>query len=379
MNGLSGVFTGERVMKTSLLVGLGLLLTALTAISAKAQQIFDLVEPTGEVTAIAKIQSGQILVQSLSGQQAFFSRDPTLDSLGGEFLGYYSPKMNRALRFPRSGVGVMQTAGLGDPRPRFINTRRSVRLRRGQVVSPWTFGPPIFFPGQLFPVHPVHAGHHLQPWQWYGPPFDPLVPGYTAWWPRPQSILVDAVVVPDPPLPPARLKLLNDGRREVQVEVRDLQDSSKTRQLRIQPDSSIDIELVRDTGGKRIEQFRVLTPYGFSGGREIVTEYEPAVRYELVVHEWAMQSIAIDRTGRSPNVIEDINFQGRGIGRFFLPPGPLLQSGVIGVHSAAVRQKNSGTVPPLVPPEDLPKRGGRPLEDAVLEAQRAAQRRAAGN
>ena len=72
MNGLSGVFTGERVMKTSLLVGLGLLLTALTAISAKAQQIFDLVEPTGEVTAIAKIQSGQILVQSLSGQQAFF-------------------------------------------------------------------------------------------------------------------------------------------------------------------------------------------------------------------------------------------------------------------------------------------------------------------
>jgi hypothetical protein len=374
-------------MKTFIILGLGLLITTLTTISAKAQQTFDLVEPTGEVTAIAKIESGQILVRSLAGQRASFSRDPSLDSLGGEFIGYYSPKMNRALRFPRSGSGVMQTAGLGDPRPRFINTRRTVRLRRGQVVPPWTFGAPIFFPGQLFPGHPGHlfpghpghVAHHLQPWQWYGLPFDPVVRGYTAWWRRPQAILVDAVVVPDPPLPPARLKLVNDGRREVQVEVRDLQNSTRTRQMRIQPRSSTDIELIRDTGGKRIEQFRVMTRYGYAGSREIVTEYEPAVRYELVVHEWAMQSVAIDRTGKSPNVIEDINFQGRGIGRFFLPPGPLLQSGVIGVHSAAERQKNSGTVPPLIPPEDLPKRGGRTLEDAVLEAQRAAQRRASGN
>jgi hypothetical protein len=203
--------------------------------------------------------------------------------------------------------------------------------------------------------------------------------GYAAWWLRPQSVLVDAVVVPNPPLPPARLKLVNDGRRELQVEIRDLQDQTRTRDIRIQPNSATDIELVRDTGGKRIEQFRVRTPYGYRSTREIVTEFEPAVRYELVVREWAMQSVAIDRTGKSPNVIEDINFQGRGIGRFFLPPGPLLQSGVIGAYSAALRQKNGGTVPPLVPTEDLPKRGGRLLEDAVLEAQRAAQRRAAGN
>ena len=366
-------------MKTAINVGFGLLITTLTTVPVRGQQTFDLVEPTGEVTATARIQGGQIMVQSRAGQRASFSRDPSFDSLGGEFLGYYSPKMDRALRFPRSGVGVMQTVGLGDPRPRFINTRRVVRLRRGQVVSPLTFGAPIFFPGHLFPRHQFHPRQHLHPWQWYGPSFDPFVYGYAAWWPRPQSILVDAVVVPDPPLPPARLKLVNDGRREIQVEIRDLQDSVRTRTMRIRPNSSVDIELIRDTGGKRIEQFRLMTPYGYPRTREIVTEYEPAVRYELVVHEWAMQSIAIDRTGKSPNVIEDINFQGRGIGRFFLPPGPLLQSGVIGVYSAALRQQNGGTVPPLVPQEDLPKRGGRTLEDAVLEAQRAAQRRAAGN
>ena len=162
MAGFSDWFTGERVMKTSLIVGLGLLVTMLTSVSAEAQQTFDLVEPTGEVTAIAKIQSGQILVQSLAGQRASFSRDPSLDSLGGEFIGYYSPKMNRALRFPRSGSGVMQTAGLGDPRPRFINTRRTVRLRRGQVVPPWTLGPPFFFRVSCFPAIQVTCSRAIR-------------------------------------------------------------------------------------------------------------------------------------------------------------------------------------------------------------------------
>ncbi len=372
-------------MKMSINVFLCLLGFTFFSVPVSGQQAFDLVEPTGEVTATARIEGGQISVQSRAGQRAVFNRDPSFDSLGGDFVGYYSPQIDRALRFPRSGVGVMQTAGLADARPRFINTRRAVRLRPGQIVSPLTFAPPIFFPGQLFPHHRYYPrqqnnpGQHWYPWHWYGPSVDPFIQGYAGWWRRPQSILVDSVFVPNPPLPPARLKLVNDGRREVQVGIRDLQDSARNRSMRILPNSSADIELIRDTGGKRIEQFRIMGPFVSTRNREVVSEYEPPIRYELVIHEWAMQSVAIDRTGKSPNVIEDINFQGRGIGRFFLPPGSLLQSGVIGVYSAAVRQQNGGTVPPLVPQEDLPKRGGRNLGDAVLEAQRAAQRRAVGN
>ena len=372
-------------MKMSINVVLSLLGFVLLSVSVRAQQTFDLVEPTGEVTATARIEGGQISVQSRAGQRAIFNRDPSFDSLGGDFVGYYSPKIDLALRFPRSGVGVMQTAGLADARPRFINTRRAVRLRRGQIVSPLTFAPPIFFPGQLFPPHRSHPRHqidlgtHLYPWQWYGLSFDPFIQGYAGWWQRPQSILVDSVVVPNPPLPLARLKLVNDGRREVQVGIRDLQDSARSRTMRILPNSSADVELIRDTGGKRIEQFLVMNLYGSIQNREFVTEYEPPVRYELVIHEWVMQSVAIDRTGRSPNVIEDINFQGRGIGRFLLPPGPSLQSGAIGVYSTALRQQNGGAVPPLVPQKDLPQSRTRTLENTVLEAQRAAQRRAAGN
>ncbi|MCH1438372.1 MAG: hypothetical protein L7W43_01865 [Rubripirellula sp.] len=372
-------------MKMSIDVVLSLLVLTLLSVPVSGQQTFDLVEPTGEVTATARIEGGQISVQSRAGQRATFCRDPSFDSLGGEFVGYYSPKIDRALRFPRSCVGVMQTAGLGDPRPRFINTHRVVRLRRGQIVPPFTFGAPVFFPGQLFPRHGFHSRHqsypqpHLYPWQWYGPGFDPQVYGYGGWWVHPQSVLLNSIVIPNPPLPPARLKLVNDGRREIQVGIRDLQESARSRTIRIQSKSSASVELIRDAGGKRIEQFRVMNPYGYTRAREVVTEYQSPVRYEFVIHEWAMQSVAIDRTGKSPNVIEDVNFQGRGIGRFFLPPGRLLQSGVIGVYSAALRQQNGGTVPPLVPQEDLPKRGGRRLEDAVLDAQRAAQRRAAGN
>ena len=67
-------------MKTFLFVGLGLLIGVLIPESTHAQQIFDLVEPTGEVTATAEIQGGQMLVRSRTGQQASFSRDPSLDS-----------------------------------------------------------------------------------------------------------------------------------------------------------------------------------------------------------------------------------------------------------------------------------------------------------
>lgn len=361
-----------------MLVVVFLLLTLLSA-PVIGQQTFDLVEPTGEVTATARIEGGQISGQSRNGQRATFNRDPSLDSLGGDFVGYYSPTIDRALRFPRSGVGVMQIAGMQDPRPRFINTRRAVRLRRGQIMPPLTFDAPTFFPGQLFPRQGFHPRQHLYPWQWYGQSSDPYMQGYAGWWPRPQSILLDSLVIWNPPLPSARLKLVNDGRREVHVGIRDLQDSARSRTMRIRPNSSAEVALIRDTGGKRIEQFRIVNLDGCVRTREVVTEYAPSVRYELVVHEWAMQSVAIDRTGKSPAVIEDMNFQGHGIGRFFLSPGPSLQSGVIRVYSAALRQQNGGTLSPLIPREDLPKREGRILENAVLEAQRAAHRRAAGN
>lgn len=90
-----------------------------------------------------------------------------------------------------------------------------------------------------------------------------------------------------------------------------------------------------------------------------------------------MQSVAIDRTGKSPSVIEDINMQGRGIGRFVLPAGSHLQSGTIDVYQMAEAVGNPGAVAPLVPDERFPgSQNATPLERAILDAQLRAQQNA---
>jgi hypothetical protein len=171
-------------------------------------------------------------------------------------------------------------------------------------------------------------------------------------------------------MPPASVTLYNDGPRELQVGVVDLLDPSATQSARIVPGAGVEFTLVRDAGSKRIANYRVLSPTGEYLTKEVVTEVPPPDRYEVVVHEWQVQSVAIDRTGKSPNRIEDINFQGHGIGRFRLPPGPQLQSGSINVYSAARSQGNQGTIAPILPTEKRAEDVPSPLERAILEAQR---------
>jgi hypothetical protein len=68
------------------------------------------------------------------------------------------------------------------------------------------------------------------------------------------------------------------------------------------------------------------------------------------VYEEFLQSIAIDRTGKSPNVIEDINYQPRSVGFLLLPPGDQLQdNSVLDVYRAAADSKNPGAVRKLSP------------------------------
>jgi hypothetical protein len=206
-------------------------------------------------------------------------------------------------------------------------------------------------------------------------PFDPYATGYRGIGPPPQSVRLDSKTIPNPPLAPARVVFRNDGPREVQVAIIDSQNPSGTQSMRIQPAAAVEVTLERDAGARQVSHYRVITPLGEWITREFVTEVPPPIRYEVMVHEWAIQSVAIDRTGKSPNPIEDINYQGRGIGRFPLPPGPELRSGTIDVYSEARRRQNQGSIPPIVPAEDLPGNNVSPLERAILDVQRAAQDR----
>ena len=237
--------------------------------------------------------------------------------------------------------------------------------------------PNFAYPGVGFPLTPG-----------FGPPWGPLPPiGHPGWqqplpiltpslvpggW-FPQSLLIESDVVANPPLPPAQLWLVNSGPRELQVGIIDLTQPDQRFSTRVPAGGEVEVSLERDSGATRTARYQTYDAWGFPIVQEVVTEIAPSVRYELIVHEWAIQSIAIDRTGKSPNPIEDINFQGRGIGRFPLPAGEELASGTIDVYRAALAAENPGVVAPLIPSEQQQTSDKASiLERAILDAQRRA-------
>ncbi|MGB7326950.1 MAG: hypothetical protein WBD31_18895 [Rubripirellula sp.] len=364
------------------------ILTILT-LTAAAQN-FEMFEPTGVVVARVEIRPGRLVMYEDIGARLFFSREPRYDSIDGRFAGYFNFELNRILRFPRSGRGQMETADLDDFNPYFRLTRRMVRplgnrhsvplpLHLPGYLGPGYLGPGYLGPGYASPGLPgpfiPTPGLGIPP-QVFG--VSPL-PGFGGIGPigppLPQSVLIDSQTIPNPPLEPARIQLRNGGPREIQVGVVDLKNPSKTKSLRIASGSSADVILERDSGALQIQNFRVITPLGDSQTREIVNEVPAMVRYEIVVHEWKIQSVAIDRTaGAGDNPIEDINFHGKSIGRFPLPPGDELQPGSIDVYRAARNQGNARAVAPILAEEDDFDSAPDPLERAILDAQQNFQR-----
>lgn len=327
-------------------------LSVVGLIATAGAQTFELVQPEGVVTGRIEVARGRLVVYELGGQRIFFSRERRYDSPDGLFAGYFQFELNRILRFPRSGRGAMQTADLDDRFPRFRLTRRFVRPISSAIA------PPVLpLPGFVDPIYPAF------------PVQSPVL------IPQPQSLLIDTQSIPNPPLPPARVRLTNGGPRDVQVTLVDLKTPSRNRSMRIAPNRSSDVMLERDAGGKQVQTYRVITPGGEAVTRERTVAIAVPPRYEIVVHQWQVQSVAIDRTaGAADNPIEDIHYQGEGIGRFPLPPGPELESGTIDVYHAAKASGTRGAVVPILASEDDNSQSPSPIERAILEAQQRASR-----
>ena len=358
----SGV--GIKLLGCTVATAASLIVTA-----AAVGQTFEIVEPSGAVSGWLEVDRDAIRYRNAAGERRQYNRNPADDTRDGRFLGYFNFELNRVMRFPRSGVGPLLVADLDDPRPVFQPT--SGELNR--------IGPPAA----------TRRGRHRDapqpllgdPYGEWGDPFaewgDAVAPlprfGFGQLHHPPQSILLDSRTVANAPLPPVAVRLVNTWKRELQVTAIDLADSSKERAVRIPPGAGVPLVFARDSGGARISRYRTYDPFGLPRVREVVTPIPPAVRYELVVHEWAMQSVAIDRTGKSPQVIEDINFQGRGIGRFPLPPGDELQAGDLDVFRAASAAQNPGVVSPLVPADGPRADNVDKLQRAVWQAQQQAQ------
>lgn len=354
-----------------------------TSVASHAQDYF-LVEPTGVVTADVFIDSGVMTVNDVSGVQYLFYRDRSFDSIDRTYAGYWLPSLNRIVRFPRSGVGLLQVADLDDVVPRYTFSRRSIRPagnrrrgpagRRRGIHSPflgYQYLPPRFFSPYGVPAYGYYSfGTTLNvfPSASVGPLRGlPLAaPGF-------QSRVINSSVQARAPLTPVTVELVNSSGREVLVTVADSVDPNGGQQVRLRPGETKPVQLVRDAGADRIRRVMTYAPDGSEVIRQRSSFIPPSSRYELVVHEWRLQSVAIDRTGKSPNPIEDAQFQGRGLGRFRLPPGDQLRSGRIDVVRVAVESGNEGSIAPIVEKDASSLRPMTPLEQ-MLQQQRAAQR-----
>src|SRR6056297_1135470 len=206
------------------------------------------------------------------------------------------------------------------------------------------------------------------------PPLAPPTPGVFA--PQTfgrQSVLVDTRIESAPPLPPVEAELFNSSNRDIEVTLTDLSSPDESRRFRIPAGGTVVTTIRRDAGGEKIRVYESYDALGNPTTREVSDVIRPEILYEVVVHQWAMQSVAIDRTGKSPDVIEDVNFQGRGIGRFSLPPGDRFRGGRIDVFGAAKAADNAGTIAPITAEaENRPTDNASKLERAVIDAQREA-------
>ncbi|MFO0939262.1 MAG: hypothetical protein U0930_00700 [Pirellulales bacterium] len=156
---------------------------------------------------------------------------------------------------------------------------------------------------------------------------------------------VNREIRPNPPLPPAEVELTNSHKNALMILVGDLRSGQVVKELRVEANQSTTITVERDPGSTLVEVVEVMTPGGGWNRQEFVTQIPPVSLYDLSVYEEFLQSIAIDRTGKSPNKIEDVNYQPKSVGLLVLPPGDALpERGQMDAFAQAKSADNAGAV-----------------------------------
>lgn len=193
--------------------------------------------------------------------------------------------------------------------------------------------------------------------------------------PPPPTIVIPAIemvqheVRGQPELPPAKTTLVNSQNNELWIVIADLRGGPE-QHIKIPPRGSVDVELERDAGATIVESYQVTNAFGQVFREEFVTAIPPATLYDITVYERFLQSIAIDRTGKSPNKIEDVNYQPKSVGIIPVPPGDQFRGGPVDVYQSAKRRNNAGGVRPIRPEDWEPKEKTEdPVERALREAQ----------
>lgn len=171
-------------------------------------------------------------------------------------------------------------------------------------------------------------------------------------------------------LPPAQLELQNSQRYALIVLLGDTRTGASFETIRIAAGSAVTVSLDRDAGATIVETVEIRSLAGVWDRQELVTAIPPAAFYDLSVYEEHLQSIAIDRTGKSPNPIEDVNYVPKSMGWLPLPAGAELPAyGQLDVPLRAKQANNPGAVRRLDPKQFDDPAEERPLESILNKIQ----------
>ncbi len=204
----------------------------------------------------------------------------------------------------------------------------------------------------------------------------PINGSYTQlWYPQPVVIgpgfeplwkTVSHDVRPNPPLAPAQIDIINSHKNALHILIGDKR-TSRPQKISIPPGSKVTVPFDRDAGATVVETYEIRGPSGVWDRQQFVTPIPPAPIYDLSVYEEFLQSIAIDRTGTSPNPIEDVNYQPKSVGWLPLPPGRALPDfGQIDAFNDAKAAGNPGAVRRFDPKSlEKPAQGQDPLESIL--------------
>ncbi|MFO0921401.1 MAG: hypothetical protein U0905_02800 [Pirellulales bacterium] len=207
---------------------------------------------------------------------------------------------------------------------------------------------------------------------------------YQYWYPvypnialAPAFKSVSTRVVPNTPLPPARIDFVNSHSDAIFVLLADVRASGQVETIRIPAGQRHQVMLDRDAGATIVETHEYLAPNGLWNRQEFTIPVPPTIYYDISVYDEILQSIAIDRTGKSPNPIEDINYQPKSLGWFLIPPGDALpEQGSLDLYQMAKDAKNPGAVRKI--DQELLEKKKLPSEDPLrsilreFQSQRAA-------
>ncbi len=196
------------------------------------------------------------------------------------------------------------------------------------------------FGGQLN-LQPIN----YSPAQWWVPLAAPTLPTFEPFWRT-----VNQEVHANSPLPPAQLGLMNSHRNALIVLLADQRQAGQVQQLRIEPGKTATVTLDRDAGATIVESYEIRSPSGVWERQQFTTAVPPRTIYDLSIYEEFLQSIAIDRTGKSPNPIEDVNYMPKSVGWLQIPAGAALpMNSTMDVFAQARSANNPGAVRRLDP------------------------------